>query len=419
MTAKANPATSKNSKTCAMKSSATACADLDRARRTRCSAHSNISALNTKRIFTKNAARAGVCKGLTRAFCINTCPANVDSPAYLGLIAQGRFAEGLEIHRKANPFALICGRVCPAFCENRCRRGLVDDAISIRMVKRFMADQFYNEPWTPECAPSNGKRVAVVGAGPAGLTAALRLAQRGYGVTVFEKMPQPGGMMTYGIPSYRLPREPLFTEIDNIRRAGVEIRCNQALGDDFTIASLKEDGYEAIVMALGAHKSRRLGVPGEEKEGVYHGINILREIALGQSPDLTGKRVAIVGGGDVAIDVARSSWRLGAAEVHIIYRREKADMPAHLEEITAAEEEGVQFHFLSNPVEVLGGEAISGVRLQRQRRGDVDNSGRRSVHSIPGSEFELACDVLVPAIGQITDFDWQIEASDRGRDRTT
>ncbi len=354
---------------------------------------------------------AGVCKGLTRAYCINTCPANVDSPAYLGLISQGRYAEGLDIHRKANPFALICGRVCPAFCENRCRRGLVDDAISIRMVKRFMADQFYNEPWTPECEPANGKKVAVVGAGPAGLTAALRLAQKGYGVTVFEKMPQPGGMMTYGIPSYRLPREPLFAEIDNIRRAGVEIRCNQALGKDFTIKSLKKQGYEAIVMALGAHKSRRLGVPGEEKQGVHHGINILRDISLGSPPDLTGKRVAIVGGGDVAIDVARSSWRLGAAEVHIIYRREKADMPAHMEEITAAEEEGAQFHFLSNPVEVLGGEAISGIRLQRQQRGDVDNSGRRSVHSIPGSEFELACDVLVPAIGQITDFDWQAEAA--------
>jgi NADPH-dependent glutamate synthase beta subunit-like oxidoreductase len=216
-------------------------------------------------------------------------------------------------------------------------------------------------------------------------------------------------MMTYGIPSYRLPREPLFSEIDNIRRAGVEIRCGQALGEDFSIASLKDDGYEAIVMALGAHKSRRLGVPGEEKQGVYHGIDILREIALGQSPDLTGKRVAIVGGGDVAIDVARSSWRLGAAEVHIIYRREKSDMPAHLEEVTAAEEEGVQFHFLSNPVEVLGGETITGVRLQRQKRGDVDNSGRRSVYSISGSEFELGCDVLVPAIGQITDFDWQAD----------
>ncbi|MGQ9500658.1 MAG: FAD-dependent oxidoreductase [Anaerolineae bacterium] len=270
-----------------------------------------------------------------------------------------------------------------------------------------MADHEYTVPWTPErLAPSKEQKVAVIGAGPAGLTAALRLAQQGYQVTVFEKMPQPGGMMTYGIPTYRLPREPLFAEIEHIKRAGVEIRCNQELGKDFTIGSLKAQGYAAIILALGAHKSRRLGIPGDDLPGVYPGVQFLRDIACDNPPDIKQKRVVIVGGGDVAIDSARSAWRLGAAEVHVLYRREESDMPAHREEIEAAKEEGIHFHFLVNPVAVLGRDRVEGVRVQRQRQAEYDNTGRRVVRPIVGSEFDLACDVVIPAIGQSTDFDW-------------
>ena len=350
---------------------------------------------------------AGVCQTLVRAPCVNECPAGVDSPAYLALVAQGRYAEGLAVHRDANPFALICGRVCPAFCEGKCRRGQLDEPISIRLVKRFMADRFYAEEWNPErLAPRKDKMVAVVGAGPAGLTAALRLTQYGYDVTVFEKMLQPGGMMTYGIPAYRLPREPLFAEVNHIRRAGVDIRCGQELGRDFTIETLREDGYDAVVLALGAHRSQRLAIPGEDKAGVYHGVKFLRNIALSRAPEVDGQRVVIVGGGDVAIDSARSAWRLGAAEVHVVYRRERSDMPAHPEEIEAAKEEGVQIHTLVNPMAVLGHTTVTGIRLQRQTLGEYDSSGRRRPKVIARSEFDIACDLIIPAIGQVTDFDW-------------
>lgn len=352
---------------------------------------------------TEGRCPAASCQKLVRAPCVSACPAGVDVPAYLALVAQGRYAEALAVHREANPFAMICGRVCPAFCEGVCRRGQVDDPIAIRQVKRFMADQYYIEPWTPpRLAPPKSIKVAIVGAGPCGLTAALRLAQRGYVVTVLERMPQPGGMMTYGIPAYRLPREPLFAEIDHIRRAGVEIRCNVELGTDFTIKSLQADGYKAIVLALGAHRSRNLGVHGEKKQGVYHGVQLLRDIALGRLPNLSGKRVVIVGAGDTAMDAARSALRLGAKEVHVVYRRTEHEMPALREEIEGAREEGIQFHFLVTPVTILGDEVVTGVRLQRQALGDFDTSGRRRPVPIPGSEFDMPCEVLVPAIGQIT-----------------
>jgi NADPH-dependent glutamate synthase beta subunit-like oxidoreductase len=233
-------------------------------------------------------------------------------------------------------------------------------------------------------APQKNIKVAVVGAGPCGLTAALRLVQRGYDVTVFERMPLPGGMMTYGIPAYRLPREALFAEIEHIWRAGAKFRGNMELGTDFTVKSLKAEGYQAIVLALGAHRSRNLGVHGEDKRGVYHAVQMLRDIASGQPPNLGGRRVIVVGGGDTAMDAARSSWRLGASEVHVLYRRERADMPATRGEIAAAEDEGVQFHFLVNPTMILGDDYVTGLRLQRQRLGDFDTSGRRKPVPIRG-----------------------------------
>ncbi len=364
---------------------------------------------------------AGQCKALVRAKCINACPAGVDSPAYLALVAQGKYAEGLEIHRQRNPFALACGRVCPAFCEQRCRRGEIDEAISIRLVKRFMADQEFEHPWTPVATEAaKSEKIAVVGAGPAGLTAALRLATKGYKVTVFEKLPVPGGMMAVGIPEYRLPKEPLFAEIANIERAGVEIRCNQALGTDFSVDSLlKQDGYNAVILAIGAHKSRKLGIPGEKNTGVLHGTDFLREVGLynrrqaendrfvpGVATIIANKRVAVIGGGNVALDAARTAWRLGAKEVHVVYRRQREAMPAYAEEVRAAVEEGIKFHFLANPIKVLGDGYVTGLLVQRQRLGEFDNTGRRRPLPIEGDEFTLDVDVVIPAIGQTTDTSW-------------
>ena len=370
---------------------------------------------------------AGQCRPLVRARCSNVCPAGVDTPAYLALVAQGRYAEGLAIHRERNPFASICGRACPAFCETKCRRAEVDQPVAIRLIKRFMADHEVARPWTPEPigtpaerAAAAEKKVAVIGAGPGGLTAALRLAQRGYQVTVFEKMPVPGGMLTWAIPAYRLPRQEVLAEIANIQRAGVQIRCNMALGRDFTIDQLRQrDGFAAVLLAIGAHRSRKLDIPGEDKPGVLDGVEFLRRTAVDEVmvaagaprpelPDVRGKRVGVVGGGDVAIDVGRTALRLGAREVHIIYRRAGDDMPAaHLpDEIEGARQEGIHFHILANPVEVLGEGQVTGVRLQQQRLADFDDSARRRPIPQGGESYVLELDMLVPAIGQTPDISW-------------
>jgi NADH-quinone oxidoreductase subunit F len=352
---------------------------------------------------------AGACRSLVRAKCVNACPAGVDVPSYLSLVSQGKYAEGLEIHRERNPFAGICGRVCPAFCEYKCRRGEVDEPVAIRLVKRFMADAEFKNEWTPpRLGGDKDEKVAVVGSGPAGLTAALRLAQLGYKVTVFESLPVAGGMLAVGIPDYRLPRDILEAEIDNIRRAGVEIKLNKTLGQDFSIDSLEhEEGYSAVVLAIGAHASRRLGLPGEDLPGVMHGTDFLRDTNLDKAPDLEGKRVAVVGGGNVAIDSARMALRLGASEVHLVYRRTREDMPAYKGEVEAAEQEGVVFHFLANPTRIMGEGQVTGLKGLRQTLGDFEASGRRKPAPVEDSDFSLEVDVVIPAIGQISDQSWK------------
>jgi len=348
---------------------------------------------------------AGSCQALVPARCLNACPAGVDVPNYVSLVGEGRYGEALAMHRERNPFASICGRVCPAFCESRCRRGDIDEPVAIRAIKRFMADHEAGQPWTPErLGEAKQEKVAVVGSGPAGLTAALRLAQRGYPVKVFEALPVPGGMMAVGIPEYRLPRDVLNQEIDNVRRAGVDILCDRKLGVDFTLDDLMNgQGYKSVVLAIGAHKTMRLGIPGEDRKGVCQGVDFLRGVALGEVPDMTGKRVAVVGGGNVAIDAARTVLRLGASEVHVVYRRTRQDMPAYEEEIEAAEQEGVIYHFLSNPVRVLGPATVTAIEVQHQVLSEFDRSGRRRPIPVEGSEFPLAVDMLIPAIGQQPD----------------
>ena len=347
---------------------------------------------------------AGACKDLVRSPCVNACPAGVDVPSYVSLVEQGDHAQALEVHRQRNPFPSICGRVCPAFCESRCRRGDLDQAVAIRQIKRFMADQEADHPWTPATAPANGKKVAVIGSGPAGLTASLRLAELGYRVTVHEALPVAGGMMAVGIPEYRLPRETLNAEIEAIRRAGVEIVLNSRLGRDVTIDSLMDaDGCHAVLLALGAQNSRAMRVPGEDLEGVWGGTEFLQRVALHDAPDMAGKRVAVVGGGNTAIDAARTAMRLGASEVHLVYRRTRQEMPAQELEIHEAEEEGLRIHALVNPTRIVGNGKVEGLELIRQELGEFDESARRRPNAIEGSEFVLPLDVVIEAIGQSTD----------------
>ncbi len=364
---------------------------------------------------------AGVCKDLVRSPCVNACPAGVDVPSYLSLVSEGKYAEGLEIHRKRNPFALVCGRVCPAFCESRCRRGELDESIAIRQVKRFMADQELKNAWTPpQLEPKKGKKIAVIGSGPAGLTAALRLQQWGYDVTIHEALPVAGGMMAVGIPEYRLPRDILNAEIDNVRRAGVGIVLNSRLGRDITVDGLlDENGYSAVVLAIGAQKSRAMRVEGEDLPGVLGGTDFLRDVALHNPPDLAGKRVAVVGGGNTAIDAARTAMRLGASEVHLVYRRTRAEMPAQALEVEEAEQEGLQLHFLQNPTRIVGNGKVEGLELVLQELGEFDTSARRRPSPIEGSEYVLPVDIVIPAIGQSTDVECAGECGVAFRRNTT
>lgn len=364
---------------------------------------------------------------LGEAPCSNACPGGIHVQGYVALTAQGRFREALALIRQAIPFPAVCGRVCTHPCEANCRRAEVegDQAVSVRALKRFLADwerehpEEYDPPPTPP-APT-GKRVAVVGSGPVGLTVAAELAQKGHAVQVFESSPVAGGLMATGIPAYRLPRDVLRAEIARIEKMGVNIHLNTPVGPTgaVTLNDLQNE-FDAVFIGIGAHKPRQLNIPGQELTGVVQGIELLRAINLAQQvsaaqdptwqaavdewlpPDRQIKAI-VVGGGNTAIDVARSLWRLGAA-VEVLYRRTRAEMPAIPEDAQDLENEGIPIRFLSNPARILGQEGrVTGVECLRMKLGESDKDGRRRPVPITGSEFILEADLVVPAIGQLPD----------------
>jgi heterodisulfide reductase subunit A-like polyferredoxin len=332
-----------------------------------------------------------------RSPCKATCPAETSAQGYIALISAGRYADALEVIKQYNPFPACVGRVCTHPCESECNRGQVDGPVAICHLKRFVADRLAGQP-VPVPERKYSEQVAVVGSGPAGLSCAHHLTRLGYGVTVFEALPVAGGMMRVGIPAYRLPRDVLEREIADIQAEGVEIHLNHTVSD---INSLFDQGYTAVFLAVGAHQPQELGIPGERGTiGVHHGVAFLRRVSLGE-PVALGQRVVVVGGGNTAIDTARTALRLGAREVTLVYRRTRAEMPAHAREVDEAEAEGVRLLLLATPVEVLTNDGhVAGVKCVRMRLGEPDASGRPRPIPIPGSEFVLEADALVAAVAQ-------------------
>lgn len=349
---------------------------------------------------------AAVCSAMFKSPCQHTCPIEMDIPSYIALIRAERFEDAYKVLLQTNPFPSVCGRVCDHKCQSKCRRGNMDEAIAIKFLKRFITD---NAPRPKiEAVPVTRKeKIAVVGAGPAGLTAARDLALRGYKVTVFEELNKAGGMLVWGIPAYRLPRNILDGEIDDIRALGVDIRLNTRVGKDITFAKLEKD-FNFIYLATGAHKSQKMGVPGEDLKNVFGGVEFLRDFNNNEDKWLKGqktlgKKVAVIGGGNSAIDAARVALRLGN-EVTILYRRLRQDMPAAEEEIKAAEEEGIKIDYLVAPLKIDGAKGkVSSITCQRMKLGDFDNSGRKRPVAVEGSEFTLKVDAIIAAIGQVPD----------------
>jgi len=341
--------------------------------------------------------RASVCEALVSAPCAHACPAGVNVPQYLALIAEGRVEDATNVIRRRNPFISVCGRVCDHPCESRCRRADVDEPLAIRALKRYAADhaQKYEATLMP---PAAGKaEVAIVGAGPAGLSCAYFLALMGRRSVIFEKEAIPGGMLALGIPEYRLPKTILQKDIEFILRHGAELRTGAPVQD---VGELRKQGFKAVFLATGAQKGRPLQVEGEGLDGVEDCMEFLRARALGRSPRC-GKRVAVIGGGNAAVDAARSAVRLGAEKAMLLYRRTRQEMPAYEEEIEEALKEGVEIHELIAPRRILGKAGkVVGIEMIRMRLGDADESGRRRPAPIPGSEFVIDCDMVLPAVGQ-------------------
>ncbi len=345
----------------------------------------------------KHYCRAGVCKQLVKSPCQNACPAGIDVPRYIRAIGRGNFGEAVAVIREKIPFPAVCGYVCVHFCEAKCRRGELEEAIAIKELKRFAADHDTGL-WkqNSKIAPPTGKRVAIVGSGPAGLTAAYYLAMLGHEVTVLEALPVAGGMMRVGIPSYRLPVEVLDSEIKEIENVGVGIKTNSKVE---SLDELFEQGYNAIFVSVGAHRGTSMRIEGETTQGVVDGVDFLREVSLGKKVDV-GDKVLVVGGGNVAIDASRTALRLGAKEVTIVYRRTRAEMPASEEEIEEALEEEVKIEYLATPTKAMSMDGRVKTEFIRMELGKVDESGRRRPIPIAGSEFTGEYDLMVKAVGQ-------------------
>lgn len=336
--------------------------------------------------------------------CVLRCPANIDIQQYIYHVNCGNFAEALAVIKDSNPLPAVCGRVCPHPCETDCRRNALDGAVNINGIKRFVADwdTFQLEPYKPSCMPDTGHKIAIIGAGPAGLSAAWFLRRLGHAVTIFEMQEAAGGMLRWGIPYYRLPEKDLDAEIQSILDLGVQIYYNKKLGRDFTLESLKRDGFEAVFLGLGAQKATAMGAKGEDARGVLSGLEILAKLARGEKPEL-GNRVIVIGGGNTAMDAARSAVRLGVKEVVVAYRRTRQEMPAQDIEIEEAIEEGVNMQFLTAPVSITSaGDALQ-MTCVRMALGEPDKSGRRRPVPQEGSEFTLTATTIISAIGQSVD----------------
>lgn len=358
-------------------------------------------------IDTHNCA-TGDCVRLVPAPCHMACPAGIDVPTYVNLVGQGRDAEAIEVIRRDNPFPWVCGLVCTRPCEYMCVRGRVDKPISIKFLKAFAAERALSDRryHNPAKEPDKGRRVAVIGAGPGGMTAAYYLALKGYGVTVFEALPVAGGMMMLGIPRYRLPREVIDREVAMLEELGVEFRFNTRYGKDIDLAGLKAEGFDAVFVAIGAHHSFKLNIPGESGfPQVIEAVDLLRRVALGDRR-IPGKHAVVVGGGNVAIDAARTCLRLGSEEVTIAYRRTRAEMPADIEEVEQAEDEGIHMSFLTIPKAVIGKEGrLSGLECIRATLVKKDDSERLFPVPVEGSDFLIEADAVISAIGQRIDLE--------------
>jgi formate dehydrogenase major subunit len=336
--------------------------------------------------------------------CKNNCPAGVDAQAYIALSSMGKYREALKLVKENNPLPLSLGRVCVRDCENACRRNLVDEPVACNYLKRFIADQDNFDKWIPECKPAKEKKVAIIGGGPAGLTCAYYLALEGYHSTIFEKLPHLGGMLRYGIPEYRLPKNILDDEIEWILNLGVDVKTGVEFGKDTAVKDLLAKGYDSIFIGVGAHQAATMGLEGEDKiESIFRGIDFLRSVEMGTAPRLSGT-VAVIGGGNTAIDAARTALRCGAEKVKIIYRRSIKEMPANREEIEAAEAEGVEILFLTNPKSIIAeNNRLKGFECLKMKLEAAKPGERPQPVPIPGSEYIIDCDFAIGAIGQKVD----------------